>query len=397
MRARLCIDDTRQRIRNGHPWVYDNQVLRTEGVIEPGGIVQVFDVKKGPIGQAYVNPKSKIRARILTKDLDEPIDAGFFRRKIAAAWAHRRRLGQPDSCRVVFGEADGLPALVVDRFCDAGGQDPGVLVLQTLALGMDRYKAEIVEALHAVLQPRGIYERNDVPVREKEGLELRKGFIGDPFDTDLVIAENGLRIAVDVAGGQKTGHFHDQRMNHAAMAPISNGMRVLDCFTHTGGFALHAARYGAADVLGLDISHEAVGLATRNAEANGLQERCRFEAANVFDFLTDASKRGKQWDVIVLDPPAFAKSRAALDGAIRGYKEINLRALKCLPPGGFLVTCSCSQHLTPDLFRAMVADAARDAHRELREVHYGTQPPDHPIHWSIPETLYLKCLVLQAL
>lgn len=390
MRPRLYIDDTRQRIRSGHPWIYDNQVLRSEGNVEPGGIVQVFDVKKGPLGQAYFNPKSKLRARLITKDLDEPIDTAFFQRKIEAAWNFRRRMGNTASCRVVFGEADGLPGLVVDKFTD-------VLVLQTMALGMDQRKAQIVEALQAVLQPRGIYERNDAPVREKEGLELRTGFIGEAFDTVLEIKENGLKLQVDVAGGQKTGHFLDQRLNHAAMTRISHQAHVLDCFTHTGGFALHAAKYGAKDVLGLDISEDAVAAARGNAERNGLQARCRFRAANVFDFLAEADRRGDRWDVIVLDPPSFAKSRGAMEGATRGYKEINLRAMKCLPPGGFLVTCSCSQHMTPDLFRAMVASAARDAYREVREVYYGTQPPDHPYHWAIPETLYLKCLVLQVL
>ncbi len=390
MRDRLYIDDTRQRIRQGHPWVFDNQVLRFEGRPEAGGIVQVFDVKKGPLGQAYFNPKSKIRARMITKDLDEPIDAAFFKRKIEAAWSYRKRMGNTDSCRVVFGEADGLPGLVVDKFTD-------VLVLQTMALGMDMRKDDIVQALHEVLKPRGIYERNDAPVREKEGLELRTGFIGEPFETKLEIEENGLKMTVDVAGGQKTGHFLDQRLNHAAMTRISHQARVLDCFTHTGGFALHAAKYGAKEVLALDISEEAISAARANASLNGLEKRCVFKAANVFDYLADADKRGMQWDVIVLDPPSFAKSRGAMDGATRGYKEINLRAMKCLPPGGFLVTCSCSQHMTPDLFRDMVMSAARDAYREVREVYCGTQPPDHPYHWAIPETLYLKCLVLQVL
>ncbi|MBK9759305.1 MAG: class I SAM-dependent rRNA methyltransferase [Flavobacteriales bacterium] len=390
MRDSLYIDDTRQRIRQGHPWVFDNQVLRFEGRPEAGGIVQVFDVKKGPLGQAYFNPKSKIRARMITKDLDEPIDAAFFKRKIEAAWSYRKRMGNTDSCRVVFGEADGLPGLVVDKFTD-------VLVLQTMALGMDMRKDDIVQALHEVLKPRGIYERNDAPVREKEGLELRTGFIGEPFETKLEIEENGLKLMVDVASGQKTGHFLDQRLNHAAMTRISHQARVLDCFTHTGGFALHAAKYGAKEVLGLDISEDAISAARANAALNGLEKRCVFKAANVFDFLADADKRGMLWDVIVLDPPSFAKSRGAMDGATRGYKEINLRAMKCLPPGGFLVTCSCSQHMTPDLFRDMVMSAARDAYREVREVYCGTQPPDHPYHWAIPETLYLKCLVLQVL
>ncbi len=389
-RDRIFVDDARLRIRQGHPWVYDNQVLRIEGRPQPGGVVQVFDVKKGPLGQGYFNPRSKIRVRMLTKHLDEPIDAAFFHRKIAAAWTFRQRMGQPESCRVVFGEADGLPALVVDKFGD-------ILVLQTLALGMDRYKTEIVQALRTVLKPAGIYERNDVPVREKEGLTLEKGFIGEAFNTRLVISENGLKFAVDVAMGQKTGHFLDQRLNHAAMEHVSKGARVLDCFTHTGGFALHAARYGATEVLGLDISEEAITLATANAALNGLDSVVAFKTANVFDFLAGQGRGSATWDVVVLDPPAFAKSRAALDGAARGYKEINLRAMKLLPPGGFLVTCSCSQHMVPDLFRKTIAAAAHDVHRELREVHCGAQPADHPIHWAIPETHYLKCLVLQVL
>jgi 23S rRNA (cytosine1962-C5)-methyltransferase len=390
MRDRIYIDDSRQRVRSGHPWVYDNQVLRFEGRLKPGAVVQVFDVKKGPLGQGYFNPRSKIRVRMLTKDLDEPIDAAFFRRKIAAAWAYRQRMGQPESCRVVFGEADGLPALVVDKFND-------VLVLQTLALGMDQFKPEIVQALHEVLRPRGVYERNDVPVREKEGLDQVKGPVGEEFPTRLSVVENGIRFLVDVANGQKTGHFLDQRLNHAALEHIAKDARVLDCFTHTGGFALHAAHYGAREVLGLDISEEAVASARANARENGLAERCTFVAANVFDFLAGPVKESGAWDVIVLDPPAFAKSRSALENAVRGYKEINLRAMKALPPGGILVTCSCSQHLLPDLFRKTLADAAHDAHRELREVYSGGQPPDHPVHWAMPETHYLKCLVLQVL
>lgn len=390
MRYRLHIDDRRQRVRLGHPWIYDNQVLRTEGSPQPGAIVQVFDVKRGPLGQGFFNPQSKIRVRMLTKDLDEPIDGAFFRRKVEAAWKLRTQTGQPESCRVVFGEADGLPALVVDKFND-------VLVVQTLALGMDGFKPMVVQALREVLAPRGIYERNDVPVREKEGLPQVKGFVGEAFDTQLVIRENGLRFAVDVASGQKTGHFLDQRLNHAAIAPLSRGSRVLDCFTHTGGFALHAAQYGAAHVLGLDISEEALKLARRNAELNDLGGRCEFKAANVFDFLSSRAVVADPWDVVVLDPPAFAKSRTALEGAVRGYKEINLRAMKILPPGGFLVTCSCSQNMVAELFRKTIADAAHDAHRELREVYSGGQPPDHPVHWSIPETHYLKCIVLQVL
>ncbi|MBV6404959.1 MAG: class I SAM-dependent rRNA methyltransferase [Flavobacteriales bacterium] len=390
MRPRVFIRDPRDRVRQGHPWIFDNQVVRVEGDPAPGSVLQVFDERRRPLGQGYFNASSRIQVRMLTTDLDEPVDDAFILRRVRAAWAFRQRMVDTTSCRVIFGESDGLPACVADKFGDA-------IVLQTLSLGMDRWKLSLVEALREVTGVTRFYERNDVAVREKEGLAPIKGFLGEAFPTERTIKENGLTLRVDLAEGQKTGHFLDQRLNHAAIAPVVAGAEVLDCFTHTGGFALHAAQYGAKQVEGLDISGAAVRGATANAELNGLAERCTFREANVFDFLTEADRKGRKWDVVVLDPPAFAKSRATLDGATRGYKEINLRAMKCLPPGGFLVTCSCSQHMTPGLFRAMVADAARDARRQLREVHYGTQPPDHPVHWSIPESLYLKCLVLQVL
>ncbi|MCC6399753.1 MAG: class I SAM-dependent rRNA methyltransferase [Flavobacteriales bacterium] len=390
MRHRTIIRDPRDRVRNGHPWIFDNQVVRVEGDPKPGDVVQVFDDRRRPIGQGYFNPASKIQVRILTADLDEPIDDAFFLRKVREAWAFRRRMVDTTSCRVIFGESDGLPACVADKFEDT-------IVLQTLSLGMDRWKHSLVEALREVTGVTRFYERNDVPIREKEGLRPIRGFLGDTFTTRFPIMENGLKVIVDVAEGQKTGHFLDQRVNHAAIAPVVEGADVLDCFTHTGGFALHAAHYGAKRVEGLDISPSAIRAAVDNAELNGLTDRCSFREANVFDHLAEAGRSGRTWDVVVLDPPAFAKSRATVAGATRGYKEINLRAMKCLPRGGFLVTCSCSQHMTPDLFRAMVADAAKDARRHLREVHYGTQPPDHPVHWSIPESLYLKCLILQVL
>ena len=396
MQPVIHIRDPRDRVRYGHPWVFDNQVLRIDGTPGPGDIVRVVDDRGRPIGQGYYNAVSRILVRLLSRRSGEVIDAAFFRGRIAEAWRFRERTGCPASRRVVFGEADGLPALVADLFKDEG-DDPGVLVLQTLSMGMERWKDVLVNALREVTGASRVYERNDVPIRTKEGLELRKGFLSGPFDTHLRIRENDLWWEVDVATGQKTGHFLDQRLNHAAIAPIVPGARVLDCFTHTGGFALHAAQYGAAEVTGLDISAEAVRQARANAELNGLGDRCTFSEANVFDHLTEASRKGAEWDVVVLDPPAFAKSRAAMDKAWRGYKEINLRAMKCLPPGGFLVTCSCSQHMTPDLFQDMLSEAARDARRELRTVHEGGQPPDHPVHWSIPETQYLKCLVLQVL
>ena len=393
--ARIIIRDTHDRIRNGHPWIFSTQVIRQEGEAQPGDVVQVLDERKRPLGQGYINPHSKILVRLLTADPDERVNKGLIRSRIERAWKFRERMGYSGSCRVVFGEADGMPGLVVDRFADADDAAYTLLSVQFLTLGMERWKEVVLAALEDLLRPSGIYLRNDVAVREKEGLPLHKDFHGRPFRTELNIEENGLKIAVDIAAGQKTGHFLDQVLNHAAMKHISAGMRVLDCFTHTGGFALHAAKYDAADVEGIDISEEAVSLASKNAMMNDLRN-CRFTAGNVFDRLTEASRAGQQWDVIVLDPPAFAKSKGALENAYRGYKEINLRALKCLPSGGFLVTCSCSQHMTPDLFKRMVADAARDAGKRVREIHQGSQPPDHPILWGVPEPHYLKCLVLEV-
>lgn len=394
--ARITIRDDRDRVRNGHPWIFAGQIIKEEGEYLPGDTVQVLDSRRRPIGQGYINPASLIRIRLLTWHPEERVNAEFIRKRLHKAWMRRQRFGMTGSCRLVFGEADGLPGLVVDRFVDVRRPGhAGVLSVQFLTLGMERWRNVVLEALGEFLTPEGIYLRNDVAVREKEGLAQEKGPLGAPFPTDLVIDENGLGIHVDVAEGQKTGHFLDQVQNHAAMRSISKGMRVLDCFTHTGGFALHAGRYGATEVEGVDISEEAIAQARRNAAHNAL-EQCRFTVANVFDLLTEASRTGRMWDVVVLDPPAFAKNKAALENAYRGYKEINLRALKCIPDGGFLVTCSCSQHMTPDLFREMVAEAARDAGRRLTEVHYGTQPPDHPILWGVPESHYLKVLVLEV-
>ena len=390
------INDTQDRILRGHPWVFGNQIAHEEGTYLPGDIVQVFDAERRPLGQGYINPASLIRVRMLTPHVEEKINKAFITERIERAWRYRQRMGYTGSCRVIFSEADMLPGLIVDKFKNAAGAEQVVLSVQFLTLGMERWKDVVLEALDKAVRPHGIYLRNDVPIRGKEGLELSKGFAGKAFPTDLVIDENGLELRVDVVGGQKTGHFLDQVRNHAAMQYISAGQRVLDCFTHTGGFGLHAAHYGASEVLGLDVSEEAVAQATRNAELNGLKN-CTFQVANVFDFLTEASRTGKQWDVIVLDPPAFAKNRSAIDNAYRGYKEINLRALKSTTSGGFLVTCSCSQHMSPDLFRKMVAEASRDAGRRVREVYYGTQPPDHPILWGVPETHYLKCLILDVI
>ncbi|WKZ67681.1 MAG: class I SAM-dependent rRNA methyltransferase [Flavobacteriales bacterium] len=396
--ARIRIDDKGDRVRNGHPWVFATQVAGQEGACSPGDVVQVTDIKGRPLGQGYINPASMIRVRMLTRLPEARVNREFIRDRIRRAWEFRQRLGFTGSCRVVFGEADFLPGLVADLFQDARtGQR--VLSVQILTLGMERWREVVLEALQEQVRPDGIFLRNDVAVREKEGLALEKGPLGKAFSTDLTIAEGdgpqSVLMHVDVAGGQKTGHFLDQVGNHLAVQRIAAGREVLDCFTHTGGFALHAAKAGARSVLGLDISADAVALATRNAALNGLGN-CAFQEVNVFDYLTEASRSGRQWDIIVLDPPAFAKSKGALENAYRGYKEINLRALKSIPQGGFLVTCSCSQHMTPELFRRMVAEAAHDAGRRLREVHDGGQPADHPVLWGVPETRYLKCLVLEV-
>jgi 23S rRNA (cytosine1962-C5)-methyltransferase len=396
--ARIRINDSDGRVRDGHPWVYATQVLKQEGACAPGDIVQVADAKGRPLGQGYINPASMIRVRLLTPDPNDRIAAPFFRQRIRQAWEHRQRMGLRGSCRVVFGESDFLPGLVADLFVDVN-DGLRVLSVQFLTLGMERWRDAVIEALREHVKPDGIYLRNDVAIREKEGLPLEKGPVGEAFRTELVIAEGegpeAVRMHADIAGGQKTGHFLDQVRNHIGLQRWAKGLRVLDCFTHTGGFGLHAAKGGAAEVLGLDISAEAVRLAARNAELNGFAN-CAFQEANVFDFLTDASRGGRQWDAIVLDPPAFAKSKSAMENAYRGYKEINLRALKCVPEGGILVTCSCSQHMTQRLFRQMVSEAARDAGRRLRELGDGGQPPDHPVLWGAPETRYLKCLTLQA-
>jgi 23S rRNA (cytosine1962-C5)-methyltransferase len=376
------------RLKVGHPWVFASDILAVEGEFAPGDVVTIGDERGHFLGQGYFNPRSQIALRFLTPE-EEEIGPAFWRRRLAAAWEYRRRFVDTSSCRVVFAEADFLPALIVDKFGD-------YLVLQTLALGIARWQETLVKLLVEILAPRGIYARNDVKVREIEGLPQEKGFLYGQFDPLLTIEEHGLKFWVDVANGQKTGYFLDQRENRAALAPLVSGARVLDCFCHTGAFALHAAHYGAREVLGIDVSPEAVEMARKNAALNELTPLCRFEVANAFDELRALAQRREKFDVVILDPPAFTKSRRAVEGAARGYKEINLRALKLIPPGGFLVTASCSQHMSPELFRAVVADAAADARRRLRLVEYRTQAKDHPVLLTAPETEYLKFFIFQV-
>ncbi|MEW8977232.1 MAG: class I SAM-dependent rRNA methyltransferase [Symbiobacterium sp.] len=378
-----------RRIQEGHPWVFRDDVEEVRGEVTPGDVVSVVDFRGRFLGKGYINPRSQIIVRMLT-NRDEPIDRDFFRRRLERAWAYRQRvLSDTGACRVVFGEADFLPGLIVDKF-------GSVLVVQTLALGIDRWLPDIVDILDDLLHPRGIYERNDVPVRHLEGLEERKGYLRGEFDPRLTIVENGLEIAVDVAEGQKTGYFLDQRENRRAVRPYAAGGRVLDCFCNVGGFALNAAAGGAREVVAVDVSEQALAAAQENAVRNGLSDRIRFVAGNAFDILRQMEANRERFDLIILDPPAFAKNRAALEGAVRGYKEINLRALRMLSEGGFLVTCSCSYHMTPDLFKAVVADAALDARRRLRLVEERAQAPDHPILVGYDESHYLKCHIYEV-
>ena len=376
------------RVDSGHPWLFRSDIERVTGNPAPGDAVDVCALDGRYLGRGFFNPNSQIAIRMLTR-WEEPITRSFFERRIRQAWAYRKKVADPDSCRVIFAESDFLPGLIVDKFAD-------VLVVQTLSLGMDRMKGTIVSLLEEIIGPRGIYERNDVPVRELEGLPQQTGFLSAPFDPLVEMKENGIRFLVDVAEGQKTGFFLDQKENRAALAPLVPGMRVLDCFSHTGSFALHAAHYGASHVTGVDISDHAVACARRNAERNGYQDRVAFVEANAFDYLRAASDRKDEFDVVILDPPAFTKTRQAVEGAVRGYKEINLRALKIVKPGGFLISCSCSHHVSQDLFLKTIHDAATDAHRQVRLVEYRSQAKDHPILLASAETQYIKCVILHV-
>ncbi len=378
------------RVQNGHPWIFMNEVDRVEGSPAPADIVEVFSHDSKWIGSGYYNPQSQIVIRILSRVKGQEINADFFKNKIQSCWQYRQQTGYTENCRLVFGEADGLPQLIIDKFND-------YFVIQTLALGIDRWKPVIVEALLEIFSPKGIYERNDVPVRELEGLPQQKGFLTAPFETKIIIKENGLQFYVDLANGQKTGYFLDQQDNRIAIRSIVKNADVLGAFTYTGTFEVHAAHYGAKSVLGLDISASAVEQANENARLNGLQDRCSFEVANAFDLLKQWAKEGKQYDVVMLDPPAFTKSRATIQKAITGYKEINLRGMKLVKPGGFLVTSSCTNLVPAELFLEIIGMAAKDARRKIRQVCFQTQSADHPIVWEMENTQYLKFLIVQVL
>ena len=376
------------RVDSGHPWLFRSDIERVSGNPLPGNAIDVHAQDGRFLGRGFFNPNSQITIRMLTR-WEEPITRAFFERRIRQAWAYRQQVADVNSCRVIFAESDFLPGLIVDKFND-------ILVMQTLSMGMDHMKETIVSLLQEIIAPRGIYERNDVPVRDLEGLPQQTGFLSEPFDTMVEMRENGVRFLVDVAEGQKTGFFLDQKENRAALAPLVPGKDVLDCFSHTGSFALHAAHYGAKRVTGVDISDHAVACARQNAVLNGYEDRTQFVEANAFDFLRQASDRKDSFDVVILDPPAFTKTRQAVEGAVRGYKEINLRALKLVRSGGFLVSCSCSHHVSQDLFLKTIHDAAIDAQRQVRLVEYRSQAKDHPILLASAETQYIKCAILQV-
>lgn len=378
------------RVLNGHPWIFGNEVNLIDGDAKPGDVVEVFTHDKKFIGKGYLNPQSQIPVRILTRDKQETVNDDFFYQKLLQAWQYRQQLGYVENCRLIFGEADGLPQLIIDKFND-------YFVIQTLALGIDVWKPAIVKALEKIFKPKGIYERNDVPVRELEGLSQQKAFLSAPFETKIIIRENGLQFYVDIENGQKTGYFLDQQDNRRAIQHIVKGADVLGAFTYTGTFEIHAAHYGAKSVLGLDISANAVAQATRNAELNGYDKICRFECVNAFDVLKVWVKEDRQYDVVMLDPPSFTKTRDNIQKAITGYKEINLRGMKLVKPGGFLVTSSCTNLVPPAMFLEIIQMAAKDARRKLRQVTFQTQSADHPIIWGWENTHYLKFLIVQVL
>jgi len=379
-----------RRIADGHPWIFNNEVEKIEGEVGGGETVDVFTHDNKFVGRGYINPKSQILVRLLTRQKGEKINEAFFLTRIEECWKYRKTLGYTENCRLVFGEADSMPQLIIDKFNDH-------FVLQTLALGIDKWKPAIVDAIKKVFTPKGIYERNDVPVRELEGLSQQKGFLSEPFKTDIIIRENGLNFHVDLENGQKTGYFLDQQDNRRSIRNIVRGADVLGAFTYTGTFEIHAAHFGAKSVLGLDISENAVQQATRNAELNGLEKICHFETANAFDKLKQWSNEKRQYDVVMLDPPAFTKSREMIQKAIAGYKEINLRGMKLIKPGGFLVTSSCTSLVKPDLFLQIIEMAAKDARRKLRQVVFQSQSADHPVIWGMENTQYLKFLIVQVI
>lgn len=385
---------TGRTLKSGGMWVYDNEIDQIEGTFENGDIVTVEDFDGYFLGKGFINTKSKITIRLLTRKKEQEINRDFFEMRLKNAWNYRKDTVDTSSCRVVFGEADFLPGLVIDKFSD-------VLVVESLALGIDKYKELIVELLKEILKEegiviRGVYERSDAKVRLNEGMGRIKGFLGEEFDTKVEIVENGVKYIVDVKDGQKTGFFLDQKYNRLAIQRLCKDKKVLDCFTHTGSFALNAGIAGAKSVLGVDASQLGVTQAMENARLNGLEDRVSFVCEDVFDLLPRLEAEGEKFDVVILDPPAFTKSRNSVKNAVKGYKEINLRGMKLVKDGGYLATCSCSHFMTPELFTDTIKQAARNVHKRLRQVEYRTQAADHPILWAADESYYLKFYIFQV-
>lgn len=381
-------------LKSGGMWVFDNEIAKMEGNFENGDMITIHDFDGYPMGKGFINLNSKIRVRLMTRDVSREIDRDFLYERVKNAWEYRKKVVDTGSCRLIFGEADFLPGLVVDKFSD-------VLVVESLALGIDRLKEQIIEILKEILRQdgievRGVYEKSDAKVRQNEGMERVKGFIGKEFDTNVQIEENGVKYLVDVKDGQKTGFFLDQKYNRLAIQKLCKGARVLDCFTHTGSFALNAAVAGAREVTGVDASELAVEQASKNAILNGVQDRAKFLCRDVFELLPELEKKGEKYDVVILDPPAFTKSRSSIKNAVKGYREINLRAMKLVKDGGFLATCSCSHFMSYELFTETIGQAARNVHKRLRQVEFRTQAPDHPILWAADESYYLKFYIFQV-
>ena len=389
-------------VGGGHPWIYDAEVVSVEGEYENGSLVDAVSEKGKYIGTGFISTESKIRIRLISKNANDKFDREFWKRRVKYAWDYRKTVMGEDigCCRLIFGEADQFPGLTVDKFGD-------ILVTQCLSVGMEKIKNTVFPLLYEVLtedgeKVRGIYERNDVAIRKLEGMEENKGWfilpnVPIPDSTETEIIENGIKYSVDFENGQKTGFFLDQKYNRLAVSKIAKGKRVLDCFTHTGSFALNAAKGGASHVCAVDISESAIEMAKRNAQQNGLTDTMEFRVADVFDLLTNLDNKAEKFDFIILDPPAFTKSRKTVDSAFKGYKDINFRAMKLLPRGGYFATASCSHFMPDELFIKMLRSAAKDAEVELRQIEARQQSPDHPILWNVPETDYLKFYIFQVI
>ncbi len=378
----------------GGAWIYDNEIDRVVGDFQNGDLLRVEDFDGYFLGYGFINTRSTIRIRMMSRREAHVITPAFLKARVQAAWDYRKAVVDTSSCRVIFGEADFLPGLTVDKYED-------ILVAESLALGMEKLKTVVLAGLVQVLEAdgiriRGIYERSDAKVREKEGLERWSGFLTEEFDTDVPITENGVRYIVDVKDGQKTGFFLDQKLNRKAIWPVCRGAKVLDCFTHTGSFGLNAAAAGAAHVTSIDASELAIQQARENARLNGFEDRIDDVVGDVFDFLPAQREAGKQYDVVILDPPAFTKSRSSVKAATTGYREINRQGLLLVKDGGYLATCSCSHFMTAELFRQAIAQAAKDAHKRLRQVEFRQQSPDHPILWANDASYYLKFYIFQV-